>query len=444
LNLVLEYVESGSLAQVVEKYGSFPESLVCIYMEQVLSGLQYLHDHGVVHRDIKGPNILITKEGIIKLTDFGIALTERIPENPKPTGGWNPQVVVEGSPFWMAPEVINQTTATAVTSACDIWSLGCTIIELLTGFPPYYDNSGITALFRMVEDPHPPLPAEDASETLKDFLLFLFVKDPVKRPTAKDCLDHKWVRNAQNLSSKRGSWKDTLKKVQKYNTKKKHATMNGLKALSAIDWTQVVPKEADSSPQSTGTSREIYRDLDKANSLPKAELDKQNFLKMGHRNVEALGDSSVALKRDSSADGSPDTKPPQELQYIVLWMGSETRKNFLFSYTVYQLKVCITYPKYLANVYIICRSFSDFQNLDTKVRLLLQETEVPELPKLRFFGSMEDQYVILISQKINEYLSKLLEIKDIYSSRLMQTFLRDDSVTNSPNNSQHNSLNDSK
>jgi serine/threonine protein kinase len=70
INLVLEYIESGSLASVVEKFGVFPEQLVAIYMEQVLQGLHYLHSHNIIHRDIKGPNILITKEGIVKLAGF--------------------------------------------------------------------------------------------------------------------------------------------------------------------------------------------------------------------------------------------------------------------------------------------------------------------------------------------------------------------------------------
>jgi len=299
----------------------------------------------------------------------------------------------------------------------------------------------------MVEDAHPPLPEEDASNNLKEFLLFLFVKEPSKRPTAKACLEHPWVRNAEKLAGKRGSWKDTLKKVERYNTKKKHATMNGLKALSSIDWAQV-NKDQVSDP-SPGSSGEVFRDLDKSNSLPKSELDKNKLLKMGHRNAETLGESTAELKRDISSQValSPEImKSNHELQYIVLWMGIETRRNFLFSYNVYKMKVCVTYPKPLANVYIIERSYSDFQSLESKVRMLLKDAEelatLPELPKLRFWGAMEEQYVTLISTKISEYLSKLLEIKLVYASRLMQLFLREDSVSisNSPNNSQHNSL----
>jgi len=80
------YVESGSLAQVIDKFGVFPENLVAIYVEQVLKGLEYLHQHGVIHRDIKGPNLLITKDGVVKVADFGIAMTTKVKNSEHMTG----------------------------------------------------------------------------------------------------------------------------------------------------------------------------------------------------------------------------------------------------------------------------------------------------------------------------------------------------------------------
>lgn len=114
-------------------------------MAQVLHGLLYLHDQGVIHRDIKGANILTTKDGMVKLADFGVAT--------KATGLHESSVV--GSPYWMAPEVIELSGA---TTASDIWSLGCTVIELLEGKPPYHKLQPMPALFRIVNDDHPPLP----------------------------------------------------------------------------------------------------------------------------------------------------------------------------------------------------------------------------------------------------------------------------------------------
>ena len=87
------YVDSGSLAQVLAGYGFFPESLAAIYTSQVLDGLSYLHSKGVVHRDIKGGNILITREGTVKLADFGIATSVS-------NSNADHHSLVEGSPYW--------------------------------------------------------------------------------------------------------------------------------------------------------------------------------------------------------------------------------------------------------------------------------------------------------------------------------------------------------
>jgi serine/threonine protein kinase len=166
LHIILEYVENGSLANIIKpnKFGPFPESLVAVYIAQVLEGLVYLHEQGVIHRDIKGANILTTKEGLVKLADFGVAtkLTE---------ADINTHSVV-GTPYWMAPEVIEMS---GVCAASDIWSVGCTVIELLTCAPPYYDLQPMPALFRIVQDVHPPIP-EGLSPEITDFLRQCFQK----------------------------------------------------------------------------------------------------------------------------------------------------------------------------------------------------------------------------------------------------------------------------
>lgn len=145
LYIILEYCENGSLHSICKNFGKFPEHLVALYMSQVLQGLLYLHEQGVIHRDIKGANILTTKEGLVKLADFGVATKAQ---------GLSESSVV-GTPYWMAPEVIELSGA---TTASDIWSLGCTVIELLDGKPPYHKLQPMPALFRIVNDDHPPLP----------------------------------------------------------------------------------------------------------------------------------------------------------------------------------------------------------------------------------------------------------------------------------------------
>lgn len=191
-------------------------------MSQVLHGLLYLHDQGVIHRDIKGANILTTKEGLVKLADFGVAAKK---------DGLHESSVV-GTPYWMAPEVIELSGA---TTASDIWSLGCTVIELLDGKPPYHKLQPMPALFRIVNDDHPPLP-EGASpvciyrtagcfmlttlQVVRDFLMQCFQKDPNLRVSAKKLLKHPWIvsaRRSDAVVKKPTKYDEAVKSVQEWN-----------------------------------------------------------------------------------------------------------------------------------------------------------------------------------------------------------------------------------
>ncbi|THV80633.1 hypothetical protein D6D29_06006 [Aureobasidium pullulans] len=207
LYIILEYCENGSLHSICRNFGKFPENLVALYMTQVLHGLLYLHEQGVIHRDIKGANILTTKEGLVKLADFGVATR-------KDTGLHESSVV--GTPYWMAPEVIELSGA---TTASDIWSLGCTVIELLDGRPPYHKLQPMPALFRIVNDDHPPLP-EGASPAVRDFLMQCFQKDPNLRVTAKKLLRHPWIlsgRRSDQPVAKPTQYDEAVKSVQQWN-----------------------------------------------------------------------------------------------------------------------------------------------------------------------------------------------------------------------------------
>ncbi|KAE8669701.1 MAP3K epsilon protein kinase 1 [Hibiscus syriacus] len=206
LHIILEYVENGSLANIIKpnKFGPFPESLVAVYIAQVLEGLVYLHEQGVIHRDIKGANILTTKEGLVKLADFGVAT--KLNEADVNTHS------VVGTPYWMAPEVIEMS---GVCAASDIWSVGCTVIELLTCVPPYYDLQPMPALFRIVQDEHPPIP-DSLSPDITDFLRQCFKKDARQRPDAKTLLSHPWIRNCRRAlqsSLRRGTIRNITEDV---------------------------------------------------------------------------------------------------------------------------------------------------------------------------------------------------------------------------------------
>ncbi|QRW06434.1 kinase domain protein [Ceratobasidium sp. AG-Ba] len=212
LYIILEYCENGSLHNICKRFGKFPENLVAVYISQVLEGLVYLHDQGVIHRDIKGANILTNKDGTVKLADFGVATT--------PTGALNDAAVV-GSPYWMAPEVIEQSGA---TTASDVWSVGCVVIELLEGHPPYHFLDPMPALFRIVQDDCPPIP-EGCSPIVKDFLYHCFQKDANLRISAKKLLRHQWMASArrqmgsENAPGQRplSNYDEAVQKVQQWN-----------------------------------------------------------------------------------------------------------------------------------------------------------------------------------------------------------------------------------
>ncbi|KAK4986455.1 Protein kinase of the Mitotic Exit Network [Elasticomyces elasticus] len=222
LYIILEYCENGSLHSICKNFGKFPENLVALYMSQVLHGLLYLHEQGVIHRDIKGANILTTKEGLVKLADFGVAT--------KTTGLHESSVV--GTPYWMAPEVIELSGA---TTASDIWSLGCTVIELLDGKPPYHKLQPMPALFRIVNDDHPPLP-EGASPAVRDFLMQCFQKDPNLRVSARKLLKHPWIISAKRadavVPTKPTKYDETVKSVQEWNEALKSPDHNSTRRAS--------------------------------------------------------------------------------------------------------------------------------------------------------------------------------------------------------------------
>ncbi|KAI9386900.1 hypothetical protein POPTR_010G092000v4 [Populus trichocarpa] len=185
LNILLEFVPGGSISSLLGKFGSFPESVIRMYTKQLLLGLEYLHKNGIMHRDIKGANILVDNKGCIKLADFGAS--KKVVELATINGAKS----MKGTPYWMAPEVILQT---GHSFSADIWSVGCTVIEMATGKPPWSQQyQEVAALFHIgTTKSHPPIP-EHLSIEAKDFLLECLQEVPNLRPAASELLQHPFV-----------------------------------------------------------------------------------------------------------------------------------------------------------------------------------------------------------------------------------------------------------
>ncbi|OMO62517.1 hypothetical protein CCACVL1_22781, partial [Corchorus capsularis] len=185
LNILLEFVPGGSISSLLGKFGPFPEAVIRTYTKQLLLGLEYLHNNGIMHRDIKGANILVDNKGSIKLADFGAS--KQVVELATVSGAKS----MKGTPYWMAPEVILQT---GHSFSADIWSVGCTVIEMATGKPPWSQQyQEVAALFYVgTTKSHPPIP-EHLSNEAKDFLLKCLQKEPELRPAASELLKHAFV-----------------------------------------------------------------------------------------------------------------------------------------------------------------------------------------------------------------------------------------------------------
>ncbi|XP_022323377.1 mitogen-activated protein kinase kinase kinase 2-like [Crassostrea virginica] len=185
LYIFMEYLPGGSIKDEITKYGSLTENVSRKYTKQMLEGLAYLHKNVIVHRDIKGANILRDGNGNIKLGDFGAS--KRLQTIVSATGLHS----VVGTPYWMAPEVIN---GEGYGRKADIWSVGCTIVEMLTTKPPWAEFESMAALYKiaMEKRPHFTLP-NHISELCHDVLSKAFDRNPSTRPTAIDLLGHRWI-----------------------------------------------------------------------------------------------------------------------------------------------------------------------------------------------------------------------------------------------------------
>ncbi|XP_019450937.1 PREDICTED: MAP3K epsilon protein kinase 1-like isoform X2 [Lupinus angustifolius] len=308
LHIILEYVENGSLANIIKpnKFGPFPESLVAVYIAQVLEGLVYLHEQGVIHRDIKGANILTTKEGLVKLADFGVAtkLTE---------ADVNTHSVV-GTPYWMAPEVIEMS---GVCAASDIWSVGCTVIELLTCIPPYYDLQPMPALFRIVQDEHPPIP-DSLSPDITGFLHQCFKKDARQRPDAKTLLSHPWIQNCRRVLQSSLRHSGTLKNIEEDDSADAEVSGGDNKSAgessfvekedSAKEFSNVVADGSKSQEDNASDSNLTLKGGDvPSDKVPTLAIHEKSFLKTGsskfssNREVlssEPTGDHEISNAKD--------------------------------------------------------------------------------------------------------------------------------------------------
>uniref|UniRef100_A0A669AXF8 non-specific serine/threonine protein kinase n=1 Tax=Oreochromis niloticus TaxID=8128 RepID=A0A669AXF8_ORENI len=193
--LVLELCNGGSVTELIKSLlmrgQRLQEPVIAYILCSALLGLQHLHNNRIIHRDVKGNNILLTTEGGVKLVDFGVSAqltSARLRRNTS-----------VGTPFWMAPEVIacEQQYDYSYDARCDVWSLGITAIELADGDPPLAEMHPVKALFKIPRNPSPTLRhPEEWSRSFSHFISQCLIKDFEARPSVTHLLEHPFIKQA--------------------------------------------------------------------------------------------------------------------------------------------------------------------------------------------------------------------------------------------------------
>ncbi|NXN33241.1 STK36 kinase, partial [Nycticryphes semicollaris] len=288
--VVTEYAE-GELFQILEDEGSLPEDQVQTIAAQLVSALYYLHSHRILHRDMKPQNILLGKDGVVKLCDFGFARAMSI----------HTMVLtsIKGTPLYMSPELVEERP---YDHTADLWSVGCILYELFVGTPPFYTSSIFQLVSLIVKDPVRWPKA--ISPVFKSFLQGLLMKDPCQRLSWPELLSHPFIAG----------------RVTVIDDTEEHGISNPFTMKLPPELQALKEQQAHSLAPRSGQSR-ILR---KARQKMAEEAQKKGQLKAGDASVKNSGKGCPghgpkgALRKAAAMEGEPPAaskeKNPSVLQ----------------------------------------------------------------------------------------------------------------------------------
>uniref|UniRef100_A0A8C7IU15 non-specific serine/threonine protein kinase n=1 Tax=Oncorhynchus kisutch TaxID=8019 RepID=A0A8C7IU15_ONCKI len=209
--LVMEFCGAGSITDLVKntKGNQLKEDWIAYISREILRGLAHLHAHHVIHRDIKGQNVLLTENAEVKLVDFGVSA-----QLDRTVGRRNTFI---GTPYWMAPEVIacDENPEATYDYRSDLWSTGITAIEMAEGAPPLCDMHPMRALFLIPRNPPPRLKSKKWSKKFCSFIEGSLVKNYNQRPPTEQLLKHPFIRDQPNERQVRIQLKDHIDRTKK-------------------------------------------------------------------------------------------------------------------------------------------------------------------------------------------------------------------------------------
>lgn len=251
--IIMDFCSGGSVRTLL-KAGRIEERYSAVIMREMLVALQYIHKEDIIHRDIKAANVLISRGGGVQLCDFGVAAQLSTAQLKRTS--------MIGTPYWMAPEVIKE--GSSYNQKADVWSLGITLYEIITGSPPYADQDIKRAVYLIPRSKPTRLEGSQYSPALKEFIAMCLDEQPDARPIAEDLLKTRFIKNTRSIST--SILKDLITRYQQWRENNKHVRDSFMASTghgasfsddedddsSSFDWDFDENADIDNTPSNSG------------------------------------------------------------------------------------------------------------------------------------------------------------------------------------------------